>query len=129
VVALILVTAGLSCGPSFRRTYQSDNAFLRCFDMDYTPGITIEAKKLCWKTWLNEHVYNQPGDKINYARLRLDEIADGVSVPGPPGPPGEFDKRPALEDAKVFSDAGLSEENLFDGGLPDAGLSDAGLLN
>lgn len=84
----------LSCGPSFRRTAQSDNAFERCFDLDYKPGAPIDQKKACWTGWLAHYVYNQPQDKIAYANLRLKEIADDISVPGPPGPPGSFDQRP-----------------------------------
>lgn len=104
IVSLALTVAlTLACGPSIRRTFQSDNAFERCFDMDYRPGTTPDDKTACWSTWLEEHVYNQPGDKTQYARLRLDELAKGISVPGPPGPPGSFYERPTLD-----PDAGVS---------------------
>ena len=96
----LLAVAGLavaSCGPSFRRTYESDNAFTRCFDLDYRPGVAAGEKTECWNAWLDRHVYNQPQDKIAYARLRLDELARGVSVPGPPGPPGAFDERSPVD--------------------------------
>jgi hypothetical protein len=83
-----------SCGPSIRRTYQSDNAFTRCFDLDYRPGVAALEKAGCWRHWLDDHVYNQPDDKIEYAALRLEELANGISVPGPPGPPGAFHVRP-----------------------------------
>jgi hypothetical protein len=84
-----------SCGPSFRRTYESDNAFTRCFDLDYRPGVGPVEKAGCWRHWLDGHVYNQPDDKREYAALRLEELAAGVSMPGPPGPPGAFHRRPA----------------------------------
>lgn len=99
VATALLVTF---CGPSLRRTYQSDNAFERCFDMDYNPGKTVEDKTLCWQTWQQEYTYNQPADKISYAELRIDELAKGVSVPGPPGPAGAFDKRPLPEKGVDF---------------------------
>ncbi|MCK9460941.1 MAG: hypothetical protein M0R80_15000 [Proteobacteria bacterium] len=86
--------AAASCGPSFRRTHESDNAFTRCFDLDYRPGVAADERASCWRGWLADHVYNQPDDKVEYARLRLEELEDGVSVPGPPGPPGAFDNRP-----------------------------------
>ncbi len=92
---LLAVLIAAACGPSIRRTHQSDNAFERCFAMDYRPGAPDTDKETCWTTWLADHVYNQPGDKVRYARLRLDELAKGVSTPGPPGPPGQFDLRPA----------------------------------
>ena len=94
VSALLAVALVVACGPSLRRTYQSDNAFVRCFDMDYNPARSADEKRQCWQTWLGEYVYNQPEDKIAYAELRLEEIADGISVPGPPGPDGAFDQRP-----------------------------------
>jgi hypothetical protein len=94
VLAALMAALVWACGPSIRRTYQSDNAFARCFDMDYRPESTIEEKEQCWSTWLEKHVFNQPPDKVGYARLRLREIADGISTPGPPGEPGSFDRRP-----------------------------------
>jgi hypothetical protein len=93
-VILLAVAIAVACGPSIRRTYQSDNAFVRCFDMDYNPARAVGDKEQCWSTWLAEHVYNQPDDKIAYAELRLTELKDGLSVPGPPGPEGAFDQRP-----------------------------------
>ena len=49
---LLVVSLGLAlaCGPSLRRTYQSDNAFERCFDFDYNPGKSIGQKRECWET-------------------------------------------------------------------------------
>jgi hypothetical protein len=91
--AAAAVAAAVACGPSFRRTFQSDRAFTRCFDLDYRPGVAADAKSACWRRWLDDHVYNQPEDKIEHARLRLEEIANGISVPGPPGPPGAFHER------------------------------------
>lgn len=108
---LSVVLLAAACGPSIRRTHQSDNAFERCFDMDYRPGAPDAEKESCWNTWLSEHVYNQPGDKIRYARLRLDELSEGISTPGPPGPPGEFDRRPDTPpDAGVGTVSGASSQ-------------------
>ena len=101
------VALAVACGPSLRRTYQSDNAFKRCFDFDYNPRKSVGQKRDCWETWLADHVYNQPADKVTYAELRLEEIADGISVPGPPGPEGEFDRRP--EPPLPEPDAGTPE--------------------
>ena len=97
VTAAIAVALFVACGPSFRRTYESDNAFERCFGMDYNPSVSVEEKTECWIEWLGDRVYNQPEDKISYARLRLNELEGGVSIPGPPGPEGAFDARPAAE--------------------------------
>lgn len=94
-LALCLIVAVSGCGPSIRRTYQSDLAFTRCFDRDYDPDIGAFAKHDCWERWKAEQVINQPSDKLAYADLRLRELDAGVSVPGPPGPPGRFADRPA----------------------------------
>ncbi|HUT79449.1 MAG TPA: hypothetical protein VM285_17260 [Polyangia bacterium] len=85
-VLVALILSGPGCGPSLRRTEQSDNAFLRCFDGDYHPGRALAEKESCWSAWLERRVYNQPADKVAYAELRLTELVDGISVPGPPGP-------------------------------------------
>lgn len=131
VLALTAVgTAALwtACGPSLRRTHQSDNSFDRCFDMDYDPARSIGEKRDCWFSWLDEHVYNQPDDKLAYARLRLDELISGISIPGPPGPPGAFHERPqwsgfAGHDAGVDDAGGAPSLSLDDGATEDAGAS------
>jgi len=106
-----------SCGPSIRRTYESDNAFIRCFDLDYRPGIAALEKAGCWRHWLDHHVYNQPDDKVEYAALRLEELANGISVPGPPGPPGVFHVRPALISENVATSVPAADEQAADGGV------------
>ena len=55
-----------ACGPSIRRTYQSDNAFEHCFDQDFDSQTADATKSACWGDWLSKHVYNQPDDKIRY---------------------------------------------------------------
>lgn len=96
-VSLFIVIAVAGCGPSLRRTYQSDRAFASCFDRDYDADIELANKRSCWETWLEKRVVHQPSDKVAYAQLRLREIDAGVTVPGPPGPQGKFDQRPAPE--------------------------------
>jgi hypothetical protein len=91
---IIAFALAVACGPSIRRTYQSDNGFERCFDMDYNPARSTDEKRGCWSVWLERYVYNQPADKVAYAQLRLVELDDGIAVPGPPGPEGAFDQRP-----------------------------------
>lgn len=99
-----LVVAIVACGPSIRRTYQSDNAFERCFEMDFNPGASVEDKQQCWSKWKRKYVYNQQADKVRYADMRIEELANGVSIPAPPGPPGAFDKRP-LPDTDVDTES------------------------
>jgi hypothetical protein len=123
IIAALVTAAFPGCGPSLRRTEQSDNAFLRCFDMDYHPGRTADEKETCWSRWLERRVYNQPPDKVAYAELRLREIGKGISVPGPPGPPGSFHERPApAAGGRAISSAGI------DGGADavDLAAGDAG---
>ena len=86
VFGSILLVLAIACGPSLRRNYQSDNAFAKCFDTDYNPATSKAQKEACWTAWLETRVYNQQEDKIRYAKLRLDELSKGISVPGPPGP-------------------------------------------
>ncbi len=102
IIAGFLGIAGLQtgCGPSLRRTYHSDNAFASCFAADYDPAVGVDDKVACWRSWLRGHVYNQPRDKIAYAELRLEELGQGISIPGPPGPPGRFDERPLLPEGR-----------------------------
>lgn len=129
LAAIVVVVA---CGPSIRRTYQSDNAFERCFDIDYNPARTADDKRDCWSTWLGQYVYNQPSDKIAYAELRLEELEKGISVPGPPGPEGAFDQRPeplatdsadgGVDDAPETAPGETAVAAQVDAGPEDAGL-------
>jgi hypothetical protein len=122
---LLAVAIAAACGPSIRRTYQSDNAFQRCFDFDYNSAKSSDDKRECWSTWLDEYVYNQPEDKVAYAELRLKEIADGISVPGPPGPNGSFDRRP--EPVKDVEPTGEAVEPAAPADQePDAGPAEDG---
>lgn len=103
LIASAIIGIAVSCGPSFRRTYQSDASFERCFDMDFNPEESPDLKSQCWREWLDSHIYNQPDDKIRYAEMRRAEIAQGIWVPGPPGYPGTFDHRPKLFDTDIFN--------------------------
>ena len=123
-VSLALWTvAAASCGPSFRRTAESDNAFTRCFDLDYRPGVGAAEKTDCWRRWRHDHVYNQPEDKLEYAALRLEELADGISVPGPPGPPGAFADRPSPPSDEGAPPA-VEERAVADGGVDGGSIPD-----
>jgi hypothetical protein len=113
--AILLSAAAMliqACGPSIRRTHQSDNAFERCFDMDYRPGSEPAEKETCWSSWLERYIYNQPPDKVGYAHLRLKELANGISVPGPPGEPGTFDERPSKEPPPETGEPATPEEKV-----------------
>jgi hypothetical protein len=123
-LALICAAMAAGCGPSLRRTYQSDNAFARCFDSDYKPGVGADEKRACWSEWLENRLYNQPEDKIGYARLRLDDLDHGVSIPGPPGPPGAFDQRP-VPPRPVPRKPAPSAAAPIDAGSADGGVADA----
>jgi hypothetical protein len=109
--------AMVSCGPSIRRTYESDNAFTRCFDLDYRPGVAAREKADCWRHWLENHVYNQPEDKTEYAALRLEELANGVSIPGAPGPPGAFNVRPTPTSESGDQSVSSAELSVADAGV------------
>ena len=65
--AVLLSAAALltqACGPSIRRTHQSDNAFERCFDMDYRPASTPSEKDACWTTWLKSAPFEHDAEDL-----------------------------------------------------------------
>jgi len=74
IIALILSAAPVCCGPSIRQTTRSDNAFIRCFDLDNDRSARVTDKQRCWSEWLEHYVYNQYDDKIGYAQKRLREL-------------------------------------------------------
>jgi hypothetical protein len=87
LLAVLVLALGLfvMCGPSLRRTQQSDNAFILCFDLDARQSATTEEKTACWQTWIDKYVYNQFDDKIRHAEDRLNALQKGGDRP-PSGP-------------------------------------------
>jgi hypothetical protein len=55
--------------------------FEHCYRLDLENGVGLQQRSACWKLWLESHTYGQPRDRIEYARQRLDAIADANREP------------------------------------------------
>jgi hypothetical protein len=74
-----LVGAGLNfcCGPNVQLVYEGNVRFEHCYRLDLDPTIATSHREACWKDYLSRHTYAQTGDKIGYARQRLNELKSG----------------------------------------------------
>ncbi len=81
VAAVGLVACGaVACGPSFQAVYECDVRFEHCYALDQ--GIsTVEAKKACWREWLQGYTFGQSRDRIEYAGTRLSELSLDPTLP------------------------------------------------
>lgn len=73
---LALSTAG--CGPSVQMIYEGNVRFEHCYRLDYDSSIAPSHRQACWQDWLARHTYGQTGDRLSYARRRLNELSQGA---------------------------------------------------
>jgi hypothetical protein len=79
--ALVLVAGGaVACGPSFQAVYECDVRFEHCYAVDQGTS-TVEAKKACWREWLQGYTFGQSRDRIEYAGTRLSELSLDPTLP------------------------------------------------
>ncbi len=74
--ALSLLGAFLTfcCGPNVQLVYEGNVRFEHCYRLDLDPTIAPSHRKACWKDYLDRHTYAQSGDRLGYARQRLNEL-------------------------------------------------------
>jgi hypothetical protein len=77
-LGLLLAGAALAqaCGPSLTTVHEGTVRFEHCYRLDLEAGVNAQQRTACWTHWLNSYTYGQSRDRIDYARRRLDAIAD-----------------------------------------------------
>jgi hypothetical protein len=84
-VRVLISAAGMlalsfaGCGPSVQMIYEGNVRFEHCYRLDYDPAIAPSHRRACWQDWLARHTYGQTGDRLNYARKRLQLLSQGES--------------------------------------------------
>lgn len=70
----------VACGPSFQAVYECDVRFEHCYALDQGVG-GVNAKKACWREWLQGYTFGQSRDRIEYAGTRLSELSLDSTLP------------------------------------------------
>jgi len=88
LVATVMATASLGCGPSLRMVHQSNSFFERCHGADFDSSVTPDQRGQCWSVWLEHYTLGQSPDRLVYARQRIVDIQTGQESVAPmPGMP------------------------------------------
>ncbi len=77
--AVCLVVAG--CGPSFQAIYNGEARFERCYAMEERVEVSLQAKRECWKEWMDRYTFAQTRDRVEYASSRYKALSQ---LPGMP---------------------------------------------
>jgi len=65
------------CGPNVQLIYEGNVRFEHCYRLDLDSSISPPHRKACWKDYLARHTYAQTGDRLSYARQRLNDLENG----------------------------------------------------
>lgn len=55
--------------------------FEHCYRLDLESAASTNQQRACWTLWLDSYTYGQSGDRIDYARRRLNAIGSGNQEP------------------------------------------------
>src|SRR5262245_45538284 len=82
-LSLALATSLLcgACGPSLTTVHEGTIRFEHCYRLDLETSATATQRRACWGLWLESYTYGQSRDRIEYARRRLNAIADESQQP------------------------------------------------
>jgi hypothetical protein len=74
-----LALFGLSaCGASIHALYEGDVRFEHCMSLDDTGEVKPKIRTACWDEWLKFYTFGQTRDRIEYAKLRMRQLRNGV---------------------------------------------------
>jgi hypothetical protein len=76
LLAAALACAGAaSCGASIRTLYEGDVRFEHCMALDARPDVKPTLRRACWEQWAELYTFGQTRDRIEYARLRKEQLS------------------------------------------------------
>lgn len=76
-VGLALSVFG-ACGTSMQSIHEGSIRFEHCYGLDFNPEIAPSHRAACWRQWTRVYSFGQPRDRIEYARRRISELANGT---------------------------------------------------
>jgi hypothetical protein len=66
-----LLASATGCGASFEAVYEGDVRFEHCYKLDHDVRIASSHREYCWSQWVQMYTYEQPLDRIEYAKRRI----------------------------------------------------------
>jgi len=75
-LALLPIAAVLlpSCGASIQAVYEGDVRFEHCMALDSRPEVKPTIRRACWDEWLRFYTFGQNRDRVDYARVRINQL-------------------------------------------------------
>ncbi|HTM44598.1 MAG TPA: hypothetical protein VL137_06560 [Polyangiaceae bacterium] len=98
---LALLAPAFGCGASFEAVYEGNVRFEHCYKLDHDPRIASSHREYCWSQWVQMYTYEQPLDRIEYARRRI-RVLRGE-------PPPSTDRHASLPAAAASADPPATE--------------------
>jgi hypothetical protein len=75
----LVLGATVSCGPGLEAIHESNLRFEHCYRLDMDPRIAPSHREYCWRDWNQTYASDQPLDRIEYARRRINALESGDS--------------------------------------------------
>ena len=75
-VWVMLLGAGVlsACGASIQAVYEGDVRFEHCMALDSRPEVKPTIRRACWDEWLRFYTFGQNRDRVEYARVRINQL-------------------------------------------------------
>src|SRR5689334_16899264 len=111
----------VSCGASIQAVYEGDVRFEHCMALDTRPDVKPTLRRGCWEEWTKFYTFGQTRDRIDYARLRIQQLgaaSDFAEAEAPPEKPSKLSAVP--EPTSVLAPPPMMLTNSADAGPADA---------
>jgi hypothetical protein len=79
--AMLFLSCGASCGPSFEAVYEGNVRFEHCYRLDRDTVNASSHREYCWTQWVQTYTYGQSQDRVEYAKRRI-RVLRGEPPPG-----------------------------------------------
>jgi hypothetical protein len=74
VVAAALGLGTVSCGASIQAVYEGNVRFEHCMALDSRNDVKPTIRRACWEEWVKFYTFGQTRDRVEYARLRRQQL-------------------------------------------------------
>jgi hypothetical protein len=117
----LLAPGALSCGASIQAVYEGDVRFEHCMALDSRPDVKPTIRRACWEEWMRFYTFGQNRDRVEYARLRDQQLGSASDFEEAPFVPEK--KGPSAVPEPTSALAPPPMMLATDGGAPEAPAS------
>jgi hypothetical protein len=72
--AFALGVGSISCGASIQAVYEGNVRFEHCMALDSRNDVKPTIRRACWEEWVRFYTFGQTRDRVEYARLRRQQL-------------------------------------------------------